>query len=134
MKEPKSTYWLVLAMMIMVTILAISKCNAQSYNFNYRQEQKGSYIFEIDGHSLFIHERYVYEQDGIKTLEKEDRDETIESQSYFQDRIEIITESGLWIFFYCEDVKNSQVCELQYHPYMGDMLIYKYNSRLSCPL
>ncbi len=105
-------------------MFCIAQCHAQHYTFNYRVEQKGSYIFDIDGHSLFVHERYVYEQDGEKKLWQNDWDETILTNNYYQDRIEITTESALWIFWYCENTKQ-QVCELQYHPKVGEMLTYQ---------
>ena len=125
MKNKIGYFLFTLGLILLLIGFCYSKCQAQQYSFNYRAEQKGSYIFDIDGHSLFIHERFVYEENNEHKLWQNDWDEEITSQEYYQDRIEIQTNSALWIFFYCEDdTKSSQICELQYHPTVGETLTY----------
>ena len=115
----------ILSLILLLISMCYSKCQAQSYRFNYRNEQEGSYIFNINKDSITINESFVEIQNRYKKLWKNTWQESIQSQEYFQDRIEIQTEEAMYILFFCEDdIHVSQFYEMQYHPTIGESLTY----------
>lgn len=118
-------YFLFTLGLIILLITFCHKCQSQTFTFNYRESQKGSYIININEDSIIVTESFVETENGYKKLWKNRWHENIQSQEYFQDRIEIQTESALYILFFCEDdTQASQVCEMQYYPLIGESLTY----------